>query len=209
MARIIPAILSDTLDDVNQKLDRLRGLVSDIHIDIMDGRFVNSVSFDLSECKLLNWSGASEVHLMVENPDRYFDRCEWLGFERVIFHVEAINDFFEFNDLLKKYSFQKGLAINPGTSFELVKPFIGEIDFFLIMGVMPGFSGRSFLPETLRSIVILKRESSHLPIWVDGGLNRSNIKEVLLAGADTCIVNSDLFSADDLRARLNEFNSLL
>jgi ribulose-phosphate 3-epimerase len=198
---IIPAILTQNIEEVQQKLDALFGIAPWVQIDFMDGEFVDNDSINVTDISLLETSLQLEAHLMVKAPEFYFEDLERVGFERVIFHYEAVDDCREVCELMKAYSFERGIAINPETEPEEIEPFVDEIDLVLILGVNPGFGGQDFIPETLQKIKKTKELYPTKYISVDGGVDEKNIKQIIEHGADMVAVGSGLFKEENIAAQ--------
>lgn len=194
--KIIPAILTNNVADLQSKLQQVQGLTDWVQIDIMDGKFVDNTSISIEDVfKVKPIKDFSvEAHLMVQNPASYFLLCQENNIKRVIFHIET----FDMKNALsqaQKFSFQKGLALNPETPIKEIIPYIDKIDVAVLMSVNPGLQGQEFILETLQKISELKKIAPRLPIEVDGGINLNNIKMISEAGADYLVVGSGLFAA--------------
>jgi len=204
--KIIPAILTNKREDLEDKLKNLTGLVDWIQIDIIDDKFVKNNSIQLKDLSKVNdiKNFNLEAHLMVENPEKYFIACQNAGIKRVIFHVEAIDNV---HDTLKKaeaFSFQKGIALNPETHIKKMYPYLGNIDVVLLMGVNPGFQGQKFIPSTLNKIKEIKKIAPYIRVEVDGGINIKNIKKIADAGADYLVVGSSLWKSKNIKKQLSK-----
>jgi ribulose-phosphate 3-epimerase len=205
MKKIIPAILTKDIADLENKLGQIQGLANWVQIDIMDGTLVNNTSItieDISRAKLTE-NFSLEAHLMVLHPETYFLQCQKSNIKRVIFHIEAGNT----KNILSKaqmFDFQKGLALNPETSIEKIIPYLGKIDVILLMSVNPGFGGQEFILETLDKIRELKKIAPKIKIEVDGGINIDNIKMISDAGADYFVMGSGLFKGEHIEEYFKE-----
>ncbi|OGE14223.1 hypothetical protein A3F00_00975 [Candidatus Daviesbacteria bacterium RIFCSPHIGHO2_12_FULL_37_11] len=225
MIQIIPAILATIKEEYSRFIDKLNSSdltdIDWIHIDFMDNIFVQnkSITPDIVEQSLNSFK--KEAHLMVKDFKFWIQELEKAGFDRVIIHLEAdeadkIRDAFK---VLKGKNIQVGLAINPETSVDMMKPFLDELDIVLIMAVHPGFQGQEFILETLNRI----KEISHIRsknnysssearsflIEVDGGISDENITEIADAGADIAVVGSGLFKYDNLEEGLGKIRKAL
>lgn len=205
---IIPAILTQNIEEAQEKLDAVAGLVEWVQIDFMDGDFVDNTSFSVTDVALLERHSKLEAHLMVRAPEFYFEDLERVGFERVIFHYESVDDCREVTELMKSYSFERGIAINPETSPEEIEPFIEDFDFILILGVRPGFGGQEFLPETLEKIKQTKELYPSKVISVDGGVDEKNVKQIIEHGADIVVSGSGLYKEENVAAQIVKFAQL-
>lgn len=171
------SILSSSIkaEDIVKKLD---GSSADyIHVDIMDGKFVENKTWTYSEVKkIVSYSSLPlDVHLMVKDPAKYIEDYALLNTTNLIFHYEAVKDIESMISLVKGYGLKVGIAINPDTSEEVIFPYLKDIDVALVMSVVPGKSGQSFIENTPSKIKNLKeeiiRQGVKTIISVDGGIN--------------------------------------
>lgn len=171
------SILSSSIkaEDIVKKLD---GSSADyIHVDIMDGKFVENKTWTYSEVKkIVSYSSLPlDVHLMVKDPAKYIEDYALLNTTNLIFHYEAVKDIESMISLVKEYGLKVGIAINPETSEEVLFPYLKDIDVALVMSVVPGKSGQSFIENTPSKIKKLKeeiiRQGVKTIISVDGGIN--------------------------------------
>lgn len=171
------SILSSSIkaEDIVKKLD---GSSADyIHVDIMDGKFVENKTWTYSEVKkIVSYSSLPlDVHLMVKDPAKYIEDYALLNTTNLIFHYEAVKDIESMISLVKEYGLKVGIAINPKTSEEVLFPYLKDIDVALVMSVVPGKSGQSFIENTPSKIKKLKeeiiRQGVKTIISVDGGIN--------------------------------------
>ena len=171
------SILSSSIkaEDIVKKLD---GSSADyIHVDIMDGKFVENKTCTYSEVKkIVSYSSLPlDVHLMVKDPAKYIEDYALLNTTNLIFHYEAVKDIESMISLVKEYGLKVGIAINPDTSEEVIFPYLKDIDVALVMSVVPGKSGQSFIENTPSKIKNLKeeiiRQGVKTIISVDGGIN--------------------------------------
>lgn len=175
--KVSVSILSNSIKpvDIVKKLDNTKA--DYIHIDIMDGKFVENKTWTVSEIKKITSCSKLplDVHLMVENPSKYIEEFALLNTNYIAFHYEAVKDIDKMINEIKKYGLKVGIAINPETSEEVVFPYLSRIDEVLIMSVHPGKSGQSFIEHSLEKISQLKKiiiENNYKTIIsVDGGIN--------------------------------------
>lgn len=208
MSKIVPAILTDNLLDLERKLKKIRGVTDWVQIDIADGRFVNNQSIALEDISKIDGikDFSLEAHLMVKHPEAYFSACHAMKIKRVIFHIEAVDNVENILTLAEQFSFQKGLALNPKTPIENIKPYRPALDAILLMSVNPGFQGQTFIYNALDKIKALKKIAPKVKVGVDGGVNLSNIKLVSDAGADYIVVGSNLFESKNIKERFEELS---
>ena len=195
----MPAILTNSLPDLKKKLKRIRDLSDWLQLDIMDGRFVKNISVNLADLKKIKFPKNLEIHLMVENPEKYFQDCQRLKAKRVIFHIEATKNPLKVLKEMKRYQFERGMALNPETKIEKIKPYLNQLDLVLFLGVTPGFQGQKFNPIVLGKIKNFRKIFPKIKIGVDGGINLENIKKISQAGADYLVVGSYLFQSKNIK----------
>ncbi len=148
-----------------------------IHVDIMDGKFVENKTWTFSQIKKIIGDSMIplDVHLMVKNPKPYVDDYALLNTSIITFHYEAVNDISDMIDYIRNYGLKVGLAINPDTEVEKIYPYLKSIDQVLVMSVYPGRSGQTFIEDSLEKIRLLKEEINNqnlkTKLSVDGGIN--------------------------------------
>lgn len=195
MSEIIPAILTNNLEDYTQKISALEHIVSRVQVDIIDGEFAPNHTISLEEVATVPTSLFLELHLMVKNPETRLDKIVKTGVKLLVLHFEAIEDKLEaLIEKIHSMNIQVGIAINPETPIERIEHILDTIDLVLVMGVHPGFEGQKFIPQTLDKIASLRAHNTDVKIEVDGGINRENIYDVVHAGADYIVMNSTLFA---------------
>ena len=210
MVKISASILSkrnlETINELNQ-LD-----IDYFHIDVMDGEFVSNVTFSLDELNKFEGSFQKplDVHLMVNNPDNYFETLKRLNTEYVTIHYEILKDEMILNKI-KDYGFKVGLSLNPQTSIESIYPYLNKIDLVLIMSVEPGLGGQPFLFNSLDKIKALKEELKRQQLYVllsiDGGINIINYQEISKYKPDLVVLGTSLIDSlqpNDLISKFRE-----
>jgi ribulose-phosphate 3-epimerase len=200
--RIQPSILS--ADFANLETDFASISSADgIHVDVMDGHFVPNLTFGLPVVKRMQEISTLplDVHLMIEDLDRWAVEYAKLGVFSVTMHIESCRDVVGTIKAVKSTGSRVGLAIKPATPISAIEPYLAIVDQVLVMSVEPGFGGQSFIPESLQKIRDLKAKLNALSLstWlqVDGGINLENIEAVAAAGADTFVAGSAVFTASD------------
>jgi len=175
--KVSVSILSDSIkaSDIVKKLDESKA--DFIHVDIMDGKFVKNKTWTFSELKnIVSYSKLPlDVHFMVSDPLKYLDDYATLNIEYFTFHYEAVKDINKTINSIKDYGLRVGVSICPGTNVDVLFPYLSSIDQVLIMSVIPGKSGQSFIESSLDKIKVLKeeinRQGVNTIISVDGGIN--------------------------------------
>ena len=191
--KVSVSILSNSIKpvDIVKKLDNTKA--DYIHIDIMDGKFVENKTWTVSEIKKITSCSKLplDVHLMVENPSKYIEEFALLNTNYIAFHYEAVKDIDKMINEIKKYGLKVGIAINPETSEEVVFPYLSRIDEVLVMSVHPGKSGQLFIESTPNKIERLKeeilRQNVKTIISVDGGINDETGNLCVQKGVDILV----------------------
>ena len=193
MIKVNVSILSNELkpQDIVKKLDNSG--CDYIHIDIMDGKFVKNKTWTISEIKkITSYSHLPlDVHLMVNNPQKYIEEYALLNTNDIIFHYESVKDIEKTINLIKNYGLKVGIAINPDTDVKVLFPYLKDIDLVLLLSVYPGYSGQSFIESSYEKINELKSEiekqNLKTLIEVDGGINDETGKLSIENGADILV----------------------
>ncbi len=214
MRNISPSILSADFTNIRSQIQSVEDAGANrIHIAVMDGHFVPNLTFGPFIIKQLRKLSNIhfETHLMIENPEQYLQEYIDAGSDTLIFHYEASNNIERDIEIIKKNNVLAGIAINPDTDPDLLKPYLDSIDYILIMSVFPGFGGQSFIMDTLNTITRISelREDRKILIGVDGGVNLNTIKMVYdTGGVDITIVGSGLYKAESIEDRFNELMTI-
>lgn len=205
MVDIAPSLLSANFADLKSELKSIEEAgCTVLHYDVMDGHFVPNISFgaDILHDVHQITNMELDVHLMISDPMFYVDRFIKAGASYISFHIEAMESVEKTHELIKKIKeagVKASIALNPGTSYEAVIPFLDEIDMILVMSVQPGFGGQKFNPVAIDKIAALskyKKEKNFL-IEVDGGINATTIQDVRKAGCDLFVAGSAVFNQND------------
>ena len=174
-----------------------------IHVDIMDGHFVPNLSFGPDVTKAVNrvTDQFLDIHMMIEEPERWFETYIDAGGDRLVFHIEATNDHINAAKKLHDLGVEAGFAIKPGTPIE---PYLDDLEHFeevMVMSVEPGFGGQKFMPEVLSKVVTLREHIANAGlstiIGIDGGIGESTIKQAAEAGVESFVAGSAVFGAHD------------
>lgn len=179
-----------------------------IHLDIMDGKFTENETLDFNTLRnyFYNNKKKLDIHLMVENVKLYVDLYSLLNPEYITFHVE-VGHTKELINYIKNKNIKVGLALNPNTSIDEIKPFINDIDLILVMSVNPGKGGQQFIESTPEKIKEINKITNK-PISVDGGINNTNIQKIKEANASICVVGSYITN-NNINEKINELKSLI
>lgn len=215
MFELAPSILSADFSKLGEDVSSIeKGGADLIHVDVMDGHFVPNISFGAAVMKSLN--GKTElpydVHLMIENPDKYLEDFVTDKTEYITVHQEACIHLHRTVQHIKGLGIKAGVSINPATSLTMIEEILDDIDLVLIMSVNPGFGGQKFIPSALSKIERLAkiREERGLKfkIEVDGGVTLNNAAQIANVGADILVAGSAVFGADDIVNRVMDFKNL-
>lgn len=216
MNRLAPSILSADFSKLGESIRTIEDAGAHmIHIDVMDGHFVPNISFGPVVMKSLigKTNLPFDVHLMIEDPDRYIEDFVTEQTEYITVHAEACTHLHRTVQLIKSFGIKAGVSLNPATPPTVLKYVLQELDQVLIMSVNPGFGGQTFIPsafEKLRYFQTIKEtEMSNLAIGVDGGITLENVQEVVGAGANLIVAGSSIFGAQDVGNRVKQFLNLL
>ncbi len=187
-----------SLQSVNNVLSLIKDAPFDfIHVDVLDGSFVpfSSLWKDSSVVSSVLRVRPFDVHLMVSDVDSFVDSFLPLKPSFLSFHVEAVSDPVPVLRKIRSSGVKAGLAVNPETPVSSVVPFLSFLDFVLVMGVHPGRSGQSFIPDVLDKVVFLKKSFPDLLVFVDGGVSKDNLSLIVSSGADLVVAGSAIFGS--------------
>jgi ribulose-phosphate 3-epimerase len=211
--RINPSILSADFANLESELQRIAS-ADLIHVDVMDNHFVPNLTIGLPVVKRLQEVSPKplDVHLMIDDPERWAPGYAQAGAYSVTFHAEATGDAVTLARKLRDLGARAGIALKPGTDVTDYLDIVNEFDQVLVMTVEPGFGGQSFIESTMPKLVALREAVSHtgLDIWlqVDGGINEETILIAAEAGADTFVAGSSVFGAENPALAISTLRSL-
>ena len=204
------SILSSDLSNLKNECSRIIESGSDfIHIDIMDGHFVDNLTFGPPVIKSIrkNNDYLLDCHLMVSEPDKWIIPIYESGGNIFTFHIESTDNPLNIIKKVKELKMKCGIAISPETKIESILYLIDKIDLVLIMTVKPGFGGQIILEETFHKISNLRKLYPNLDIEIDGGINKNNIKKLKSLGANMIVSGSDLLKGD-LEKNINFYRTI-
>ncbi|HAZ16347.1 MAG TPA: hypothetical protein DCY49_00420 [Candidatus Jacksonbacteria bacterium] len=209
MNRVIPAILEQSVGDIQEKLDRIAGLADCIHLDIGDGVFIpDEIMNDPGVLDLITTEAKIDLHLMIELPEIIIDR--WLApiVARVTLHIEATQDMETCIAKVRDAGKQVFLALNPETPLTMIDAYREKVDGCLIMGVHPGYGGQEFLEQTYDRIRMARARYATITIAVDGGVKYENAQQIIESGADQLVMGSGLFDHDTIEEIIQKINAM-
>ncbi len=198
--KLSPSILSADFTVLGAQIKEAEDAGADwFHIDIMDGHFVPNLSMGpviVEACRRAT-NLPLDVHLMIEEPERYLNNFASAGADGLTVHIETCPDMEKTLNLIRELGCKAGITLNPGTSEEKIQPYLENVDLVLVMTVQPGFSGQSFRPEVLPKIGRIRKMlddvKPEVEIEVDGGINPQSIRQTYEQGARVFVASSSIF----------------
>lgn len=214
MVKIAPSILSADFSKLADEIRKVEQYVDMLHIDVMDGHFVPSITLGLPVIRSIRvvTKLPFDVHLMVENPDNYVEQFIDAGANLLTVHAETAVHLNRTIDSIKKKGAKVGVALNPSTPLTALDHVLQDIDMVLIMTVNPGFGGQQFIksmiPKIKRLRELISKEKLDVDIEVDGGINGDTARQAVAAGADILVAGSYIYDSSDPVAAISSLRNL-
>ena len=212
---LAPSILSADFCELGNDIDKVKkGGAQYLHIDVMDGMFVPSISFGMPvfDCIRKHSDLFMDVHMMVEKPERYVDEFIKIGADSVTIHVEACDCVADTLKNIKNKGVKAGIAVNPETPIEQIFEYMDLVDMVLIMTVHPGFGGQKYISECTEKIIemrkLINEKYPAVDLEIDGGVCLENLKMNVDAGANVIVAGSAIFKGD-IEANTREFLEIM
>jgi ribulose-phosphate 3-epimerase len=216
MKKIAPSILSADFSKLGEEILAVEAAGADwIHIDVMDGHFVPNITIGPGPIQSLRKITRLpfDVHLMIENPERYIDSFADAGSDVITVHVEAARHLHRIIAHIRERGIKAGVSLNPATPFVQVEPILNDIDVLLIMTVNPGFGGQKFISSALTKIrkarEMVNSTAPNVAIEVDGGVTLHNIKSIAEAGADIIVAGASVFGSGNYKQTIGSMKAIL
>jgi ribulose-phosphate 3-epimerase len=214
-ARIAPSLLSADFGHLADEVARcVAGGADWLHVDVMDGRFVPNLTFGVKVIETVRrlTTLPLDVHLMVVEPENYFETFAAAGASGLTIHAEVAPHLQRQLTRIRELGCRAGVALNPSTPLSAIEDVVADMDLLLVMSVNPGFGGQKFIPRSLDKIArarrLLDEARSDASLEVDGGINRETIAAVRRAGADVFVAGNAVFSAKDAAAEIGALRQL-
>jgi ribulose-phosphate 3-epimerase len=215
MPIVAPSLLASNFLNLQGECNMLNESEADwFHLDVMDGRFVPNISFGLPVIEQLRKASTKpfDVHLMIEEPEKYAEAFKKAGADHLIVHYEACRHLHRNIQQIKSLDMKAGVAINPHTPVALLADIICDVDLILIMSVNPGFGGQHFIPHTYQKIRELKKlvheYGLNISIEIDGGVTLENAAAIVHAGANVLVAGNTVFSSKNPKDVIHQLKNM-
>jgi ribulose-phosphate 3-epimerase len=212
---ISPSVLSCDFANIQRDVEMINGSEADwFHVDVMDGVFVPNISFGFPVISAIKQHAKKplDVHLMIEDPDKYIEDFKKAGADILTVHYEACRHLHRTVQAIKAAGMKAGVALNPHTPVDLLQDIIADLDLVLIMSVNPGFGGQKFINNAILKVEqtknLIHRVGSHALVEVDGGVNLETGAELVKAGADVLVAGSFVFNASNPVQTIKDLKNL-
>ena len=211
---IAPSLLSADFLNLERDIEMVNRSEADwFHCDIMDGRFVPNISYGIPVIQAIKKKAQKplDVHLMIVEPEKYFEAFAKAGADIITFHYEACSHIHRAVQQIKSLGLQAGVVLNPHTTVAVLEDILGDLDLVLLMSVNPGFGGQQFIERTYEKIrqlrLMIEKQSAHALIEVDGGVNTQNAKALFEAGADVLVAGNAVFKSENPMETIRELKA--
>ena len=204
--KIAPSILSADFGKLNQEIKEVEDSADLIHIDVMDGHFVKNITIGPPIVKSIKTKKPLDVHLMIEEPEKYIEAFAKAGACNITFHAEVVpvNKRKELIKKIRELGCKASISINPDKELSLIKDVLEDVDMVLLMTVFPGFGGQKFILDVVPRIKELRKLKPNLDIEVDGGIDAETIKIAAKAGANVFVAGNAIFTQKDRKKAIDE-----